>query len=133
MSKIAAMTGIFNHRLLFVVHIVEVILIITAISITVARIAIMGRITSRADTMSIGMGAKSLLFIAYQLLTQHVESLKRWGSLKANTILNCLDIVFWAAVVYLMAQANALSCPVQTCALSKLVVALGVILRFVAM
>ncbi|KAI4591841.1 hypothetical protein KJ359_012160 [Pestalotiopsis sp. 9143b] len=92
----------------------------------------MGRITSRADTMSIGMGAKSLAFIAYQFLTQHVNSLKRWGSLKANSILNFMDIIFWAAVVYLMAQSDARSCPVATCTLSKLVLALGVILSVVS-
>lgn len=42
-----------------------------------------------------------------------------------------MDIIFWAAVVYLMAQSDARSCPVATCTLSKLVLALGVILRFV--
>ncbi|KAK6193494.1 hypothetical protein LQW54_012410 [Pestalotiopsis sp. IQ-011] len=124
--------AVFRPKVLHTVHIVEVVLIGTVIAITIARIAIMGRITSRADTMSIGMGAKSLAFIAYQFPTQHVNSLKRWGSLKANSILNFMDIIFWAVVVYLMAQSDARSCPVATCTLSKLVLALGVILSVVS-
>lgn len=46
---------VFRPKVLHTVHIVEVVLIVTVIAITIARIAIMGRITSRADTMSIGM------------------------------------------------------------------------------
>jgi hypothetical protein len=36
--------------------------------------------------------------ILYQVLTEHVARFHRWASLKANLILNCLEIIFWAVV-----------------------------------
>ncbi|OGE55667.1 hypothetical protein PENARI_c004G04521 [Penicillium arizonense] len=56
--------------------------------------------------MGLGMGAKSLVIILYQLLTGHVSRFQRWASLKAYLILNSLEIVFWGAVVFLVLQAN---------------------------
>ncbi|GAB1198090.1 hypothetical protein APSETT444_007398 [Aspergillus pseudonomiae] len=76
---------------------------------------------TRASTIGLGMepiqGAKSLVIILYQLLTEHVAALRKWGSLKAYTILNALEIVFWAAVAVLTIQANVQMCVAPGCIL----------------
>jgi len=46
-------------------------------------------------------GAKSIVVLAYQLSTSHVASLRKWASLKAYAILNCLEILFWFVVIIL--------------------------------
>jgi len=76
-------------------------------------------------------GAKSLMFIAYQISTEHVQALRRWQSYKAYWILNALEVVFWAAVVFLVMQANLARCVGVGCKLSWVVMALGIILRSV--
>ena len=74
-------------------------------------------------------GAKSLLFIAYQLVTEHVQRFRRYRSLKAYWILNSLEIVFWAAVCFLVIQANVARCEGVGCTLSWVVVAIAIVLR----
>jgi hypothetical protein len=76
-------------------------------------------------------GAKSLIIIAYQLLTEHTQKCKRWASLKANMILNSLEVVFWAAVVFMIIQANLKFCVGTSCIVSWVVCVLGGILRYV--
>lgn len=72
-------------------------------------------------------GLKSLVFIAYQLLTDHVRALKRWKSLKAYAIINGAEIVFWVAVVYLVAAANIkTTCTGTVCTLGWIEVVLAV-------
>ena len=44
-------------------------------------------------------GIKSLVVIAYQLLTEHRARFRKWASTKANAILNSVEIVFWLAVL----------------------------------
>jgi hypothetical protein len=44
---------------------------------------------------------KAAVFLAYQVLTAHVERLKRWASPKVNMILNIIDTVFWFALFIL--------------------------------
>lgn len=56
---------------------------------------------------------------------------KKWASLKANTILNCMEIVFWAAVAYLLIQSNMQSCTGLGCTLAWVIVVMAIILRFV--
>lgn len=36
--------------------------------------------------------------MAYQIMTTHMNRLKRWGSTKAYMILNIIDTVFWFAL-----------------------------------
>ena len=74
-------------------------------------------------------GMKSQAIILYQILTGHVNRFRKWASLKANTILNGLEIVFWAAVVFLIVQANISRCVGVGCGLSWAVVVLSVMLR----
>jgi len=44
-------------------------------------------------------GIKSMVIIAYELLTKYNARFQRWGSLKAYAILNGIEPVFWFAVV----------------------------------
>lgn len=37
--------------------------------------------------------------ITYQVLTEHTLRFRKWASTKANAILNCLEVVFWLAVL----------------------------------
>jgi hypothetical protein len=76
-------------------------------------------------------GAKSLLFIAYQISTEHVQALRRWQSYKAYWILNALETVFWGAVVFLVMQANLARCVGVGCKLSWAVMAIGIVLKYV--
>lgn len=69
-------------------------------------------------TVIFHQGGKSLVIIFYQILTEHVARFRRWRSLKANAILNALEIVFWAAVVFLTIQANVQICVGVGCTLS---------------
>lgn len=64
----------------------------------------------------------------YQLLTAHVARFKKWHSYKANAILNCLEIVFWAAVAFLLIQANLSRCTGISCTLSWIVVGVAVVI-----
>lgn len=51
-----------------------------------------------------------MLLIAYQLLTEHVQRLRRWSSPWANVIINLIDTVFWAAIMYMLLMANLQRC-----------------------
>lgn len=33
------------------------------------------------------------------MLTEHRDRFRKWASTKANAVLNCLEIVFWLAVL----------------------------------
>ena len=76
-------------------------------------------------------GAKSIIFIAYQISTEHVQNLRRWQSYKAYWILNALEVVFWGAMVFLVMQANLARCVGVGCKLSWAVMALGIVLKYV--
>jgi hypothetical protein len=65
------------------------------------------------------------VIILYQLFTEHVSRFHRWASLKAYLILNSLEIVFWAAVVFLVMQANLQMCVGTGCALGWVVIVLA--------
>jgi hypothetical protein len=76
-------------------------------------------------------GAKSLLLLAYQLLTENIQRFKRWASLKAYFIINLLEVVFWVAVAALNVQSNLKRCQGTTCALSWVVVVMAGIIQYV--
>ncbi|OQD98925.1 hypothetical protein PENSOL_c008G10525 [Penicillium solitum] len=118
--------ALFHSHHKFKVHLVQVLLAVVIIALSVARMLLSGQQTrTRASTMGIGMGAKSLVIILYQLLTEHVSRLQRWASLKAYLILNSLEIVFWGAVVFLVLQANLQVCVGTGCALGWVVIVLS--------
>ncbi|GJD03162.1 hypothetical protein ColKHC_11987 [Colletotrichum higginsianum] len=125
--------GLFSTKLKFPIHMVQIALALAAIGVTVVRMFLPNAPRGRSGTMALGMGAKSLVFILYQVLTEHVSSLKRWASLKANLILNGLEIVFWAAVAYMSIQSNTQGqCIGTTCVLGWVVVVVGILLSIIA-
>jgi hypothetical protein len=69
-----------------------------------------------------------MIIISYQLLTTHVARFQRWRCLKAYAILNGLEVVFWAAVVFLVIQANIQVCVGTGCYLSWAVVGVAIVL-----
>ncbi|KKK19195.1 hypothetical protein AOCH_006754, partial [Aspergillus ochraceoroseus] len=113
------------------VHCGQILLVIVIMALSGARLVLSGG-TARtgASSMGLGMGAKSLVIILYQLLSEHVSSFKKWASLKAYLILNSLEIVFWAAVMVLVLQGNIQVCEGTTCALGWVVVVLSVLMRY---
>ncbi|GKT64251.1 cytochrome P450 [Colletotrichum tofieldiae] len=124
--------GLFDSRLKFPIHMLQLALALAAIGVTVVRMFLPNAPRGRSGTMALGMGAKSLVIILYQVLTEHVSALKRWASLKANLILNALEIVFWAAVAYMSIQSNTQQCVGTTCTLGWVVVVIGILLSIVA-
>ncbi|CRL29046.1 unnamed protein product [Penicillium camemberti] len=120
-----------HHKLK--VHLLQILLAVVIIALSLARMLLSGQQTrTRASTMGLGMGAKSLVIILYQLLTEHVSSLQRWASLKAYLILNSLEIVFWGAVVFLVLQANLQVCVGTGCALGWVVIVLSANMNFLS-
>lgn len=79
--------------------------------------------------MSSVQGAKSTIIVTYQLLSEHTRRFRRWGSLKANVILNGLEVLFWSAVCMLSFQSQTRKgrCVGTACALGWLVVVLAIL------
>ncbi|KAF8859319.1 hypothetical protein BDZ45DRAFT_742561 [Acephala macrosclerotiorum] len=128
--------GVFSNRYMFAVHMLQIMLVLAAIGGSVVRLLIVkapsGAPRSRANTMALGMGAKSLIIILYQVITEHSSKFRKWHSLKACMILNSLEVVFWAAVVFLMIQSNLNSCVGANCTISWVVCAVAGVLSTVA-
>ncbi|KAF2128288.1 hypothetical protein P153DRAFT_431972 [Dothidotthia symphoricarpi CBS 119687] len=119
----------FSSRFKLPMHIVQAILATVAVGLSVPRLFAKNQPRTRASTIALGMGAKSLIFLAYMLVSEHVQSCKRWHSYKANVILHCLEIVFWAAVAFLVFQSNLDVCVGYTCILSWIVVGISVVMH----
>ncbi|OAA71825.1 hypothetical protein LEL_09060 [Akanthomyces lecanii RCEF 1005] len=93
-------------------HVVQILLTTVIMILAIIKLATLTRTAprTRSDTIALGMGAKSLVIILYQVCAEHVARLRKCHSYKANLILNSLEIVFWAAVAFLTMQANLKSC-----------------------
>ncbi|KAI1491816.1 hypothetical protein F5X96DRAFT_692843 [Biscogniauxia mediterranea] len=116
-------------RFKLMVHIADLGMVISAMIFCVVRIAIRDntRPMTRTDTMALAMGAKSLIIIAYQLLSERSRRFKKWESKKANLILNCLEVLFWAAVAFMAIQSNTTqSCTGATCLVNWAIVVLAI-------
>ncbi|KAM5341491.1 hypothetical protein ACJ41O_014522 [Fusarium nematophilum] len=122
-----------SNRYKLLIQLTQTLLIVTVLILSVVRLLDRpaGAPRTRSNTIALGMSAKSLVIILYELLTEHVRSFQRWGSLKAYAILNALEVVFWGAVAFLMIQANTKFCQGTNCVLSWVIVALAVILKYV--
>ncbi|KAF2251405.1 hypothetical protein BU26DRAFT_563344 [Trematosphaeria pertusa] len=122
--------SMFSSRRKLPAHIATLLFILGAMGVTVARIFIKSGPTTRNDTMALAMGAKSIIILAYQLLTEHTSRFHKWASPKANTILNGLEILFWSAVCFLgmqsMMRKGACSGNSTACAMGWVVVGLAV-------
>jgi hypothetical protein len=90
--------------------------------LAIARIATLKRRGSRSDTWIISVvsrvasqtwigmatnnstsllcqSVKSLVVLAYEICTERIPKFRRFGSLKAYSILNCIEAVFWIVAV----------------------------------
>ncbi|KXH37703.1 hypothetical protein CNYM01_06717 [Colletotrichum nymphaeae SA-01] len=128
----------FDTRYKTKIHIAQVALIALAIILTIWRMAMPVPFT-RGNIMALTMtdirrkqGFKSLIIIGYQLLTTHKERFKKWASLKANAILNTMEIVFWFVAFGLLCQANGRFCTGGSCALSWIVTLIVMVLIVLA-
>ncbi|KAI7330815.1 hypothetical protein KC315_g5467 [Hortaea werneckii] len=78
------------------------------------------------------MGFKTLFLVGYQLLTAHVRKWQKWASTKANAVINCLECVFWLAVIVCTGKALKGSYGVAA-AMSALAMVFSIVLIFLAM
>ncbi|KAF2680511.1 hypothetical protein K458DRAFT_434343 [Lentithecium fluviatile CBS 122367] len=117
----------FSSRAATPAHIITLVLIIGAMGVTAYRVLTKDGPTARSDTMALAMGAKSIIIVAYQLLSAHTHRFARWYSLKANMILNGLEIVFWGAVAFLTMQGmtGKNKCKGTSCTLGWIVIVLA--------
>lgn len=81
-----------------------------------------------SEISNIIKGAKSIIIILYEVIS---ERMGKWASLKANMILNCLEVVFWAAVAFLGIQANMKFCVGTNCIVAWAVCGVAGTLRYV--
>ncbi|RYC88355.1 hypothetical protein BFJ63_vAg8753 [Fusarium oxysporum f. sp. narcissi] len=113
----------FEHSWKNKVFILQVVTITLAFILGIAKVAAKpsGIPMTRSDIMAITMSLKSYAFLAYEHLTQKADKFKRFGSLKANAILNTMDIVFWAVVMGLAFNMATRVCIGANCAIGILV------------
>ncbi|KAI4863973.1 hypothetical protein F4820DRAFT_354333 [Hypoxylon rubiginosum] len=119
-------SAFFDSRFKFGVHIVQVVFITIAIILSIVRISM--PLPQRAHIMGIAIGFKSLVFISYQLLTEHSVKFRKWASAKANFILNVIELPFWGAVMGMVFIANRNSCTGASCGVSWAMAVVGFIL-----
>jgi hypothetical protein len=77
------------------IHIVQAILVVAAFIIGCALLADNSMPRSRSTFLILAYSIKSALFMSYQYMTNHVERLKQFASLKANMIMDTLDCLLW--------------------------------------
>ncbi|KFY04539.1 hypothetical protein V491_09322 [Pseudogymnoascus sp. VKM F-3775] len=85
---------------------------------------------SMSGQIALSMGAKSLIFITYELVSGHTKFLKE--RLKVNMILSCIEVVAWPAVVAFTVQGIIQKCVGTTCILSWVLVPLAVAMSLVS-
>ncbi|CAG7563257.1 unnamed protein product [Fusarium equiseti] len=110
LAFIKRMEPFFTLRNKLPLQIVQITLIITVISLSGAQLLLPNRPPGRSTTMGLGM------------------RFRRWRSLKAYFILNAIEVVFWAAVAFMMIRGNSSVCIGTSCALGWVVFVLAGIL-----
>lgn len=137
----------FDHTWKARIRVCQLILIIITIVLTGVRINTMNGAPTRSVTLPIVMviavifyptthpltrfylqGIKSLVVLSYQIVTTHIDRFKKWRSLKAYAILNCLEIMFWFVVVILSFMGVTSTCVGTSCAMASLVSILSLVL-----
>ncbi|KAF2854862.1 hypothetical protein T440DRAFT_542454 [Plenodomus tracheiphilus IPT5] len=119
---------LFSSRFKLHVHLLQVLLVSIAVGLSVPRLFIKNVPRTRSGTIALGMGAKSLILLAYLLASDYVPKFRRWHSYKAHMIIACLEVLFWSGVAGLIFQANRKSCVGITCTLSWIVMGVAVII-----
>ncbi|KAH7169784.1 uncharacterized protein B0J16DRAFT_325654 [Fusarium flagelliforme] len=101
----------FNPKYKTKVHIGQLVLIVfivaLAIGKTVTRPSYIPQ--NRMDMVAVTMSVKSIIVLAYQLLTEHIARFNGWASLKAYLILNALEVVFWIGVIVVTFMSISMS------------------------
>ncbi|KAI1498345.1 hypothetical protein F5X99DRAFT_412152 [Biscogniauxia marginata] len=123
------MNRFLTPRFKLFVHLAELGMVVAAMIIAGVRLLTREKSQpmTRTDSMALAMGAKSIIIILYQVLSEHVRSFHKWASKKANLILNSLEIVFWAAVAFMAIQSNTTrTCTGTSCFLNWAVVVLAI-------
>ncbi|KAL7626102.1 hypothetical protein AAE478_002872 [Parahypoxylon ruwenzoriense] len=123
----------FDSRFKFRVHIIQLMLTFLVIILAIVRVSMPEAPPQRAHIMGIAIGIKSILFVLYQVLTEHTQRYEKWASKKTNLILNCVDIPFWAAVMGLLMSANGQYCVGSSCAVSWIMALLALVLLFLCL
>ncbi|KAF5579702.1 hypothetical protein FPANT_9553 [Fusarium pseudoanthophilum] len=113
----------FEHNWKNKVFILQIVTTTIAFILGIAKVATKpsGIPMTRSDIMAITMSLKTYAFLAYEYLTQKVDKFKKFGSLKANAVLNTMDIVFWAVVMGLAFNMATQVCIGANCAIGILV------------
>ncbi|KAI5244014.1 hypothetical protein E4T42_07257 [Aureobasidium subglaciale] len=120
----------FNTSFKTRMHYIQLTLVTLIIILTGVRISQKPSFLpiTRSDTMAIVMGVKTIVVIAYQLLTSHVGSLKRWRNSKVYLVLNCLEVMFWLAVVVLTSMGMQRFCEGAYCGISVVIILLALVM-----
>ncbi|EED22363.1 hypothetical protein TSTA_096120 [Talaromyces stipitatus ATCC 10500] len=74
---------------------------------------------------------KPAVFLAYQIVTGHVDRFKRWRSIKVNKILTIIDTVFWFALFIITISGTSSSHSTISRALGAIIIILALILCYV--
>jgi hypothetical protein len=118
-------------------HCIEIVLITIAIILTGVCIGL-APFVGRGDIMVIAIvslvhlpqkkhplmtskGVKSILFIAYQIVTERSTRYRKWASLKANVVLNSIEIPFWLVVIILKFMGVSTFCSGSSCGVSVII------------
>lgn len=92
-----------ESRMCNIIHFIEIPLILAILVIAVYKIFSPSVVKTRGGTWGLGVAAKSLVFLTFILLTEHVRRLHRYGGLKCYMILSIIDQLFWFVGVGLTA------------------------------
>ncbi|KAL4953573.1 hypothetical protein BDW69DRAFT_184364 [Aspergillus filifer] len=115
-------------RTKFRLHLAIGCLILITFILAIARIADKGTPSGRVNTWGIAVCLKSGVFMAYQILTGHVNRLKKWANTKVNITLNIIDAVFWFALFIITIMGTMGSHSTSSRALGALVIILAFVL-----
>lgn len=77
---------------------------------------------AKTHASSTAQGVKSIIIIGYQLLSEHTARFSRWRSLKANAILNCIEVVFWLAAIIVKFMGVSRTCKGNSCAVNVITI-----------
>ncbi|KAL4965750.1 uncharacterized protein BDV14DRAFT_50981 [Aspergillus stella-maris] len=118
-------------RTKFRLHLIIGCLVLVTFILAIARIADKGTPSGRVNTWGIAVCLKSGVFMAYQMLTAHMNRLKKWANTKINITLNIIDTVFWFALFVITIMGTRGSHSTSSQALGAFVIILAFVLWYV--
>ncbi|KAL2819069.1 hypothetical protein BDW59DRAFT_165223 [Aspergillus cavernicola] len=115
-------------RTKFRLHIAIGVLIAVTFILSIARAVDNGTPRGRLNTWGIIVCVKSSVFMAYQIVTGHIEKMKRWGNTRVNVVLNVIDTVFWSALFVFSIMGAMAARSTSSKALAAIVIIVALIL-----